>query len=168
MFWRLCFPRIVLKKTIPRSELIVKLPEELEVLWVGPAGVGKHPATWVIAPEKIWLSRLPTWNGGANHLLYVAKNSNTTVWVFAYPPKKHYYLHVRPYTTQGSIWPVKKQLGVFVARFFNVETGSGKVFYGFPSWRRWRLGWGRMVDLEKDLWQKKHLCTKTRKLGVTG
>lgn len=57
-FWAAMFFQAELFwKTIPRSELIVKLPEDVEVRVV--AGVGKHPATCVVA-EKIWPSRLPT------------------------------------------------------------------------------------------------------------
>jgi len=42
----------------------VKLPEDVEVRVV--AGVGKHPATWVVA-EKIWTLKTPNgFNGGLN------------------------------------------------------------------------------------------------------
>lgn len=62
-------------------------------------------------------------NGGfdSNHLLYVASIPTLTIferrisWSFCCP-----FLQCR-------------------------NLVSGQVFYGLPSWRRWRLGWGRMV-----------------------
>lgn len=85
----------------------MKLPEDVEVRVV--AGVGKHPATWVVA-EKIWTLKTPNgFNGGfdSNHLLYVA-------------------------SIPTSLYLKGETLGAFVARFFNVGIWfQVKYFMGF-------------------------------------